>query len=106
MKVKNQKTTGQAAALKIAYEAVTEILKCPPSKLITENIGVTYPTLRRIKKGDVQGRDSTDAFYWKLFLEMLYAERKRRTEKGGEGVNEILLLEEKILMMKYGVDTF
>ena len=106
MKEKNQKTTGQAAALKIAYEAVTEILKCPPSKLFTENIGVTYPTLRRIKKGDVQGRDSTDAFYWKLLLKKLYAERKRRTGKGGEGVNEIFLLEEKILMIEHGVDPF
>lgn len=105
MKEKNQKTA-QAAALKIAYEAVTEILKCPPSKLFAENIGVTYPTLRRIKKGDVQGRDSTDAYYWKLLLKMLYAERKRRTEKGGEGVNEILLLEEKILMKEHDVETF
>ena len=81
--------TGPAVALKTAYDAVTQMLKMTPAKLIARYDGVTYPTLRRIRDG-LTVKGCTHSFYMGMFMSLLRDEYNRRIRNGGDGSVEIL----------------
>ena len=62
-------------ALTIAYQAVMRI-GYTHQRLVEENFGVNYPTLRRIQSGK-PGRPGTDRFYLTLFVTLLKREYDR-----------------------------
>ncbi|MBR5394919.1 MAG: hypothetical protein IK144_07540 [Bacteroidaceae bacterium] len=75
MKTKAENSTGLTTALTIAYRAVIR-LGYTHQRLVEENIGVNYPTLRRIQSGK-PGKTATDRFYLRLFVTLLKQEYER-----------------------------
>ena len=101
MKTESLIPTGTANALKIAYDAVTQILGKTPTMLMQEYNGVNYPTLRRIKDG-LPVKPTTHMFYMNLFLRLLLYEYHQRIQKGDTG-REILRLMAEIGLQEYNM---
>lgn len=69
MKKVNQLPTGPAVALKIAYNAVTRILKYS-HKQLHEEIRWDYKTLRKIRDGGL-GKNSPTKYYLDVLVQIL-----------------------------------
>ncbi len=83
------------------YKAVIR-LGYTHQRLVKENYGVTYPTLRRVRDGKTM-KPATHFFYMQLFLGLLAREYQRRVRHGGDGANEILQCIASVTLAKYGI---
>lgn len=104
METENLNPTGQAAALKTAYDAVNQILEKTPAMLEKENYGVNLPTLRRVKRCQPI-KPVTYAFYMRLFMRMLLEEYQRRIQKGDTG-REILRVLAEIALQEHNMNLY
>ena len=93
METENLNPTGQAAALKTAYDAVNQILEKTPAMLEKENYGVNLPTLRRVKRCQPI----------KPVMRMLLKEYQRRIQKGDTG-REILRVLAEIALQEHNMN--
>ena len=88
METKTLRPTGPAAALKTAYQFVTQNLKYSHKRLVRENFGMNMEKLKNIKR-DNPGKPSTDEFCMQCFLQIIKKEYHQRIQKGDTG-REIL----------------
>ena len=89
------------AALQMAYGAIVAV-GYTHSQLVKEH-GLTYPTLRNIREGQVSRASAPEA-YLQTFIRLLNTTYAQRLAKGGEGATEILRLMRNILLLRYGID--
>lgn len=86
--METQNPTALVKALSLAYNAVMA-LGFTHQKLASENVGVNYNTLRRIREGR-EGKPVTDWYFLQLFMSILNKEYERCIARGGDGATAVL----------------
>lgn len=99
MKTKDLKPTGPAAALKTAYQFVTQNLKYSHKRLVLKNSGMNMRKLRHIQH-DQPGYECTNEFYLQCFLQIMKDEYHRRLASGDTG-REILRVLAEIALQEH-----
>lgn len=106
MKTEGLNSTGPAVALKTAYNALINLkdkhneAKYPHARL-KEKTGLTLPTLRRIRKGEL-GEKSHINYYIGEFVSLLDNEyQSALNEANTNKMNTILLIMREILLLEH-----
>ena len=104
METKTLRPTGPAAALKTAYQFVTQNLKYSHKRLVRENFGMNMEKLKNIKR-DNPGKPSTDEFCMQCFLQIMKDEYHRRLASGDTG-REILRVLAQIALQEHNLSLY